>query len=87
MTTLNFNSVPNDHFSNFGGTGVETSRIKLLIGAIENYGVDQKFIFTVDDLYKKKNIPKVTRCLEEVDKLVSGNMFQMQNKTEKALQS
>ena len=27
-------------------------------------------MFTVDDLYKKNNIAKVTRCLEEIDKLV-----------------
>ena len=71
MTTLDFNSIPHDPFSNFGGSNPEAARIKLLIGAIENYGVKKKFIFTVDDLYKKRNIPKVTRCLEEIDKLVN----------------
>ena len=38
--------------------------------AIETYGVKPKFMFTVDDLYKKNNIAKVTRCLEEIDKVV-----------------
>ena len=70
MTTLNFNSIPHDPFSK-GGMNPDVDRIKLLIGAIENYGVKKKFIFTVDDLYKKQNIPKVTRCLEEIDKLVN----------------
>jgi len=69
MTTLDFNSIPRDPFSKFGGTDPEVSRIKLLIKAIETYGVKPKFMFTVDDLYKKNNIAKVTRCLEEIDKL------------------
>jgi hypothetical protein len=67
MTTLSFNSVPSDPF---GGSGVVT-RIKTLIETIENYGVDKKFLFTVEDLYEAKHIPKVVRCLEEIEKLVS----------------
>ena len=71
MTTLNFNSIPTDPFSNFGGLDPEVTRIRLLIETIENYGVKPKFIFKLDDLHKKQNIPKVTRCLEEIEKLAS----------------
>ena len=71
MTTLDFNSVPHDPFSNKGGSDPDTTRIKQLIEAIENYGVKKKFIFVIEDLRKKRNIPKVTRCLEEIEKLVS----------------
>ena len=37
-------------------------------------------MFTVDDLYKKNNIAKVTRCLEEIDKLVRKAKFEFQLK-------
>ena len=70
MTTLSLNSVPNDPFGGIG-SNPEVARIKLLIEALENYGVDKKFIFQVDDLHRKKNIPKVVKCLGEVEKLVN----------------
>lgn len=69
MTTLSFNSVPSDPFSNTGGLAPEVTRINNLIQTIENYGVDKKFLFKVEDLYEKKNVPKVVRCLEEIEKL------------------
>ena len=71
MTTLDFNSVPSDPYSNTGGLNPEITRIKTLIEAIENYGVDRKYIFKVEDLFEKKHIPRVVRCLEEIEKLVS----------------
>ena len=71
MTTLSFNSVPTDPFSNQGGLDTEVTRIKLLIDTIENYGVHKRFLFQVDDLYQKNNMAKVVRCLEEIEKLVS----------------
>lgn len=70
MTTLSFNSVPSDPFSNIGGLNPEITRIKTLIETIENYGVDRKFLFSVEDLYEKKHVPKVVRCLQEIEKLV-----------------
>jgi hypothetical protein len=69
LTTLSFNSVPNDPFTNKGGNNPEINRIKIVIQTIENYGVNQKYIFKLEDLYEKKNIPKVVRCLEEIEKL------------------
>ena len=70
MTTLSFNSVPSDPYSNIGGLNPEITRIKTLIETIENYGVDKQFLFAVEDLYEKQHIPKVVRCLEEIEKLV-----------------
>ena len=70
MTTLSFNSVPSDPYSNMGGLNPEVTRIKTLIETIENYGVDRKYMFTVEDLYEKKHTPKVVRCLQEIEKLV-----------------
>ena len=74
MTTLDFNSVPSDPFSMIsGGSNTERLRIQTLIDSMTNYGVPQKFLFKVEDLLDKYNIPKVVRCLEEVEKLV--NLF------------
>lgn len=72
MTTLCFNSVENDPFSNLG-CSPEEKRIQQLRTQILDYGVEQKYMFTVDDVFLKKNTPKVIRCLEEVAKLV--NLF------------
>ena len=69
MTTLDFNSVPSDPYSN-KGVDAEVARIKTLIAAIGNYGVDKKYLFTVEELHQGKHIPKVVRCLEEIEKLV-----------------
>ena len=70
---MDFNSVPSDPFTNLGGLNPEVTRIKTLIEAIENYGVDKKYLFTVEDLFEKKHIPRVVRCLEEIEKLVKLN--------------
>ena len=39
--------------------------------SISLIGVDQKYLFRLEDVTKKMNTPKVVRCLEEVAKLVS----------------
>ena len=59
------------------GNDAEISRIKTLISAIGNYGVDKKYLFAVEDLHQAKHIPKVVRCLEEIEKLV--NFFLIMN--------
>ena len=69
MTTLCFNSVECDPFPT-SGCSPEEKRVQSLRSQILDYGVDQKYIFQVDDIIKKKNTPKVIRCLEEVAKLV-----------------
>ena len=57
------------------GNDAEISRIKTLISAIGNYGVDKKYLFAVEDLHQAKHIPKVVRCLEEIEKLVTSVKF------------
>ena len=54
-----------------GGSNTERLRIQKLIEALEYYGVPKKFLFSVEDLLNKYNIPKVVRSLEEVELLVS----------------
>ena len=75
MTTLSFNSVPSDPYSNQGGLNPEITRIKTLIETMGNYGVDKKYLFSAEDLYEAKNIPRVVRCLEEIEKLVRNFAF------------
>ena len=53
-----------------GGSSSEDLRVENLIEGFKNYGGQPKFLFTVQDLLDKYNIPKVVRCLEEVEKLV-----------------
>ena len=68
MNTLSFNAIPNDPYSHIG-CNPEIDRVRSLIETLENYGVKKKFLFQLDDLYKMRNIPKVTRCIEEIEKL------------------
>ena len=70
MTTLCFNSVENDLYASFG-CSPEEKRIQSLRTTILDYGVDNKYMFSVEDVFQKKNTPKVIRCLEEVAKLVT----------------
>ena len=75
MTTLDFNSVPSDPFSMMGGgSNTERLRIKNVIEAMEWYGVPRKYLFKIEDLLNKSNIPKVVRCLEELELLVSSRV-------------
>ncbi|TRY80251.1 hypothetical protein TCAL_13567 [Tigriopus californicus] len=71
MTTLSFNSVPTDPFGS-AGVKPEESRIRNLIETIQNYGVDKKYLFQVEDLWEGKNTPKVVRCLEEIAELAKN---------------
>ena len=70
MTTLCFNSVERDKYGS-AGCNPEEDRIKEVQTQILAYGVEQKYMFKIDDILHKKNTPKVIRCLEEVAKLVS----------------
>ena len=70
MNTLSFNAIPNDPYSHIG-CNPEIDRVRSLIETLENYGVKKKFLFQLDDLYKMRNIPKVTRCIEEIEKLAT----------------
>lgn len=69
MTTLSFNSIPNDIFESCGEKP-ELTRIRNVIESLGNYGVEKQFLFSVDDLWLKKDTEKVVKCLEQVEKLV-----------------
>ena len=71
MTTLCFNSIERDQWGSSFGCSPEEQRVKDVRTQILDYGVDEKFLFRVEDVTKKFNTPKVVRCLEEVAKLVS----------------
>jgi len=68
MTTLCFNSIERDQWSSFG-CSPEDQKVKDVRNQILHYGVDQKYLFRLEDVTKKMNTPKVVRCLEEVAKL------------------
>ena len=70
MTTISFNSVPSSDPYSIVGPNPAIDRIKTVIDSIKTYGVDSKYIFSVDDLHEAKHIPLVVRCLEEIEKMV-----------------
>ena len=74
MITLSFNSVQKTIFKQ-NGKDAATERLKSVVKAVANYGVKPKYRFTVDDVLKKMNTPKVIRCLEEIAKIVSSLWF------------
>ena len=53
----------------------DVDRLKTAIQSMQNYGVPPMFLFSVEDLYEVKHIPRVVRCLEELEKLVSYSNF------------
>ena len=68
---MDFNSISRDPWAMCnGGANSAELRVENLIEGFKNYGVKPKFLFTVKDLLDKYNIPKVVRCLEEIEKLV-----------------
>ena len=49
-------------------------RVKVVIREIRRYGVVD--VFEPEDLLELKNIPKVTKCLAQLSKLVSSHTIQ-----------
>ena len=45
-------------------------RIKVLIKHLENFGIPERYIFQIEDLSELKNVPKVTRCIAMMAKMV-----------------
>lgn len=64
-----FNSVPMEDIDQSWGSNPSVDRIKAVIREIKKYGVQD--VFEVEDLLEMRNIPKVTRCLAQLSKLVS----------------
>ena len=46
-------------------------RIKVLINHLKTYGIPEKYIFEIGDLMDLANVPKVTRCIAMMAKMVS----------------
>jgi len=68
ITSIVFNSVPLEVCNDQWGTNFAQNRIKTVIREIRRYGVVD--VFEVEDLIELKNIPKVTKCLAQLSKLV-----------------
>ena len=46
-------------------------RVKLLLYHLRRLGIPENFLFSQDDLIELKNVPKVTRCIATLAKMVS----------------
>ena len=42
----------------------------MLIKHLENFGIPERYIFQIEDLSELKNVPKVTRCIAMMAKMV-----------------
>merc|ERR1712029_237043 len=51
-------------------------RIKVLINHLLDYGIQDKYIFRIEDLMELKNVPKVTRCIAMMAKLSGAKAFE-----------
>ena len=47
-------------------------RIQVLLTHLSRYGIPEAYLFDVEDLMEHKNIPKVTRCIAVMAKMVSS---------------
>jgi hypothetical protein len=45
-------------------------RVKILLKYLKRFGVPEKYLFDIDDLIEMKNMPKVTRCMAMLAKMV-----------------
>lgn len=69
MNAIKSGSIPGEITS---GTNFNHKRknIEKFLKACQSYGVSKDLLFAVDDLLLMQNIPKVTRCLFALGKLV-----------------
>ena len=70
MTSIVFNSVPIEDIGIQWGSNPAYTRVTALVREIRRYGVVD--VFEPADLLEKRNIPKVTKCLAQLSKLVSN---------------
>lgn len=73
MTSIVFNSVPLEDIGQTWGANPSHDRVRAVIREIGRYGVVD--VFEAEDLLELRNIPKVTRCLVQLSKLV-GEIIQ-----------
>ncbi len=68
MTSIVFNSVPLEDIDQSWGANPAVDRVRAVIREIGRYGVAD--VFDEEDLLELRNIPRVTRCLAQLSKLV-----------------
>ena len=68
MTSIVFNSVPMEDIDQTWGSNPSHDRVQAVIREIRRYGVEN--VFEPEDLIEMRNIPKVTKCLAQLSKLV-----------------
>lgn len=70
MQYVMFNSVPMDLVIPIKGLNSKEDRVKMLLKYLRKFGIPEEYIFTESDLFEFKNIPKVTRCIAMLAKMV-----------------
>ena len=71
MQYVMFNSVPMDLVMPIKGLNKKEDRVKMLLKYLRKFGIPEEYIFTESDLFEFKNIPKVTRCIAMLAKMVN----------------
>ena len=72
MQSVMFNSVPLDMVLPIEGLNKREDRLKMLFKYLRKYGMPEEYIFSEEDLFEFKNIPKVTRCVAMLAKMVGA---------------
>lgn len=70
MQYVMFNSVPIDFVLPIQGLNSKEERVRILLKYMRKYGMPEEYLFTESDLFEFKNIPKVTRCVAMLGKMV-----------------
>eukprot|EP00093_Oithona_nana_P003941 03941.XXX_97885_96781_1 [CDS] Oithona nana genome sequencing. len=71
LQSVMFNSMPNSISSDAKlQEGQIRERIEMLLKYLRKYGVPEKHLFEVHELQEMSNIPKVTRCIAMLGKMV-----------------
>ena len=83
MTSIVFNSVPVEDIGCNWGSNPAHTRVTALIREIRRYGVIE--VFEPADLIEKRNIPKVTKCLAQLSKLVRTLIWPVTNSSPAAI--
>ena len=71
MTSIVFNSIPQDTIEDNWGANPGLDRVKTFIREVRRYGVEE--VFEPEDLMELRNIPKVTKCLAQLSKLAASD--------------
>ena len=70
MNKINPNSIPEDQIT-WEGAKSKQRNISNFLKEAENYGVPKAKLFFPEDLLQLRHIPRVTRCIYALAKIVS----------------